>query len=118
MNDPRERHFRHFPDEIVVERIRRIAGEMVVWVTEIRRIGPHDGWNAGLPERRMVAAVEMTEGLLKAKVNLESNDGKLRNVGRGQIYQILRDGVGSAVREQREKIAGLRNGKRRQPRRH
>jgi hypothetical protein len=80
---------------------------MIVRIAELGGVGPHDAGNAGVPERRVVAACEMGEGAFKPEVDLQGGNGRVRDVARRQPQQILGYPVGMPVGEQGEKVANI-----------
>ena len=65
---------RNFAHEIVVKRVRRVGGAVVMWIPKLRGIRPDNARNPSFPERHVVAAVQISKGLLNSKIDFESKD--------------------------------------------
>ena len=74
-------------------------------IAKLRRIGPHDGRDAGFPKGRMVAAVHVPKRFSIPRVQLQRDDRALRNVTGRKPEQLLRNGIGVTVGEKSEEIA-------------
>src|SRR5438876_692524 len=93
----RQYEFGDLGKKIIIKRVRRVRGAMIMRIAEFRRVGPHDGRNAGLPEWRVIAPEQVSEVLFHSKVNLQRENRKLRNVGCRQVEQVFGQGVGMAI---------------------
>src|SRR5262249_15096474 len=114
----RQGKFRDIAHERIVERVRRIGSAVIVRIPEFGSIGPHDGRNMRLPERRMIAAVQMAEKPLNTEIGLQRQNRDLRHVARGQAQEAATDSMGSLFCKQGEKVADLPSQYRRQSVRH
>src|SRR5262249_13561352 len=79
-HSPRQCKPRDINHERVVKRVRRIGSAMIVWIAELRGNRPNYRPDTCLPERRMIAALQVSKQPLNPQIGLESQHWKVRNI--------------------------------------
>ena len=69
-DNPRQHQLRDIAHKIVVKRTWLVGSKMVMRISKLGSVRPHDGRNASVPERRVVATIEVPKVPLYTEIDL------------------------------------------------
>src|SRR5690349_1195062 len=91
--------------EGVVQRIWRVGAQVIVGITKLGGIGPHQRRDFFCPEWSMVATRQYREMLLESEPDLQSSDRQFGRIGCRLPQHGVHEFVGETIGQQPQKIA-------------